>query len=51
MPYTQHFGLSRKSPFAYSTDVEKYRKKGEEKREAENNPATDVIEKIIREAL
>ena len=47
MAYTQRFGLSRKSPLAYSTDVEKYRKKGAEKREAEDNPATDIINKNI----
>ena len=47
MSYVQRFGVSRKSPLAYSTDVEKYRKKGAEKREAENNPATEIINKNI----
>ena len=47
MSYVQRFGVSRKSPLAYSTDVEKYKKKGAEKREAENNPATEIINKNI----
>ena len=47
MSYVQRFGVNRKSPLSYSTDVEKYRKKGAEKREAENNPATEIINKNI----